>query len=97
MSMWREIRYYAKGTPTKTTKRLRRQHLWEAASFGTHKSPCGLSAFGSQLRKSTPDTSLCGNCVFIINAREKAKKKAKVRPRGKDKGNGRRQRQCRCG
>ncbi len=72
MAKWREIRWYAKGTPTKTTKRLRRLHLFEAVSKYTGftmRSLCGLKVTANRLCKS--DALLCGNCVKALNARKK--------------------------
>lgn len=75
---WREIRWYAKGTPTKTTKRLRRLHLFKAGSgyltgdlITPYRSLCGLNVFETQLCKGMTDARLCGNCVKALNARNR--------------------------
>lgn len=79
MSIWREIRYYAKGTPTKTTKRLRRRHLFTCDGYlkndpiGPYRSPCGLFVFKSQMSKGPTDAARCGNCVKVIAAKRKKK------------------------
>jgi len=74
MSSWREIRYYAKGTPTKTTIRLRRRHLFTEFDYivgagACKSSPCGLQVFDSQLVSSPAPK--CGNCLKSIRSRKK--------------------------
>lgn len=92
MSKWREIRWYAKGTPTKTTKRLRRQHSFKASGdlniVGggvSYYSPCGLKVFASQLSKVATAAQKCANCLkSLAAASEKASNASKARKRKKE-------------
>lgn len=79
MSKWREIRYYVKGTPTKTTIWLRRMHLFTMDDTGfltddpiqSYHSACGLHILASQMSESFTATRLCGNCVKALCGQEK--------------------------
>lgn len=72
MSRWREIKYYAHGTPTKTTKRLRRRHLFaQIITEGRRRSPCGLQVFSRQLGGEVQEVQKCLNCLKAIRARKK--------------------------
>lgn len=64
MSKWRELKYYAHGTPTKTTIRLRRRHLFSLyRSGGEYRSPCGLYVISKQFSEGPTDAQKCGHCV----------------------------------
>lgn len=69
MSKWREIRYYENGNPTKTTKRLRRRHLFKAISKYTeftHRSRCGYKINAVQMSAYPSDAQKCGHCLKIL-------------------------------
>lgn len=78
MSRWREIKFYAHGTPTKTTKRLRRRHLFDLSWKGSlgfgYFSPCGLKVIGVQMSEGPTDSPKCGNCLKAIRARKRKRK-----------------------
>lgn len=79
MAIWREIKYYARGTPTKTTKRLRRRHLFAHDETGyltndsirPYHSPCGLSIFTTQMSEGPTDSQKCKSCLKAIAARRR--------------------------
>ena len=60
---WRELKYYAHGTPTKTAMKYRRRHLFIDYS-GSYYSPCGLIIFTS-VRFSGQETTVqkCKHCL----------------------------------
>ncbi len=68
MAKWRWLEYYAHGTSTRTTKRLRRLHLftWDfKSSVGNsdaYKSCCGILVFENRLSKGA-DVQKCGHCL----------------------------------
>ncbi len=67
---WREIKYYAKGTPTKTTKRLRRRHAFTFNGWHQYDSwisPCGQHVFGLQIIGGSTDSQKCKHCLRIKN------------------------------
>ena len=74
MSKWREIKYYAKGTPTKTTKRLRRRHFFTPDETGyltddpirPYHSPCGLHVFEKRLSEGPTESQKCGHCLKAV-------------------------------
>ena len=70
MSKWREIKYYGHGTLTKTTKRLRRRHLFTSFGPWDHRSPCGLKVSAMQMSEGPTDSQECGNCLKAIMARK---------------------------
>ncbi len=64
MSKWRELKYYAHGTPTKTTIRLRRRHLFMHDSFsGGERSLCGMHVAQGRLSEGPTEVQKCGHCV----------------------------------
>ena len=72
MSIWREIKYYAKGTPTKTVKRLRRRHLFKMTwiSAFIYHSPCGLEIEGTQMSEGPTESQKCKSCLKAIKAKK---------------------------
>lgn len=69
MAKWREIKYYAKGTPTKTAMKMRRRHLFthyvDYGILGGHHSRCGLHVFTSQFSEGPTDVQKCKHCTRI--------------------------------
>jgi hypothetical protein len=69
MAKWRELKYYAHGTPCKTAKKHRRRHLftWDfnasTALDTAYSSPCGLLVFGTRLSEGPTSTPKCGHCL----------------------------------
>ncbi len=63
MSKWRELKYYAHGTPTKAALKDRRRHLFIQAKSGVEKSPCGLLVFENRFSEGPTDVPKCGHCI----------------------------------
>ena len=74
MGIWREIKYYAGGNPTRTTKRLRRRHLFVVgemqnpynADIVCYKSGCGQEVIATQMSEGPTDSQKCGHCLKQI-------------------------------
>ncbi len=62
MSKWRELKYYAWGTPTKAKYADRRRHLF-TYRFGRHNSSCGLQVITVRLSEGPTTVQKCGHCV----------------------------------
>ncbi len=70
MSKWRELKYYAHGTPTKTTIRLRRRHLFRDYGLTRFRSPCGLRVSSYRFSEGPTDAQKCGHCLKHVEKRK---------------------------
>ena len=78
IGMWREIKYYAGGNPTRTTISLRRRHLFEVSKYKNplnpdqhyYKSVCGQEILQSQMSEGPTDSQKCGHCLRLIKRKQ---------------------------
>ena len=73
MSKWRELKYYCHGTPTKTSLKNRRRHLFRKYVshhvLGSEHSPCGLHVFPHRFSEGPTGIQKCGHCVRAVRRR----------------------------
>lgn len=75
MRKWREIERYPHGTPTKTTKKLRRRHFFTVGGGQGGRemvtSPCGIRIFSSQMSEEDTESEKCKHCLKVIRKQKK--------------------------